>query len=517
MPDHAVIDTYEDLLYEEAPYTEAHPSLLLARVALAGLTPPDPSRIRVLELGCALGGHLLPLAALWPQATWVGLDLSEPQIARARARARAAGLERVDLRVADVATVDPDSLGTFDVIVCHGVYTWVPPAARRGIRRILARCLAPRGIAYVSVNTEPGWGLRGILRRVLARTDRPEAPDAERVKRAREVLAVWSQALAGRESAPSVALREEVDRLRGTGDPYIRYEHLAAINEPVWLDALAGDMAEAGLLYLGDASLLRSLPTFDPQVASWIEAEAAGARDPMVARETLHDQFLVRMFRRTLWMRREARPDRRLVGERLAGLTLVSRLVPDDADDIDWRIPDGLHLTDVPPHLDAALHALHRARPGGLSTEAIHEAVARAGHLPDPRVRRRLNADLLELLRLEGLHAWHGFPPLATTPPHRPRATALARLQAAAAGDTPFVADLLHRQQALRRTEAALLRGCDGTRDREALVDVLLEALDAGQIRITGDDGPVTDRATLGQVVDALLADLTRRALFLQG
>ena len=44
----------------------------------------------------------------------------------------------------------------FDYIVCHGVYSWVPPSVRDAILRISAHNLAEGGIAYVSYNVYPG-------------------------------------------------------------------------------------------------------------------------------------------------------------------------------------------------------------------------------------------------------------------------------------------------------------------------------------------------------------------------
>ena len=41
--------------------------------ALHGLEAPDPSRSRVLEIGCAIGANLLPMAERLPGARLVGV------------------------------------------------------------------------------------------------------------------------------------------------------------------------------------------------------------------------------------------------------------------------------------------------------------------------------------------------------------------------------------------------------------------------------------------------------------
>jgi tRNA G46 methylase TrmB len=45
---------------------------------------PPAGKARVLELGCGMGGNLIPMALGMPEATFVGYDLSGVQIERAR-------------------------------------------------------------------------------------------------------------------------------------------------------------------------------------------------------------------------------------------------------------------------------------------------------------------------------------------------------------------------------------------------------------------------------------------------
>ena len=90
----------EPISYDEVPYpgaalSETHPSNLAVIATLFGLQPALPSRCRVLELGCATGGNLLPMAELLPGSDFVGIDLSGVQIGMARSRARQLGLPRL--------------------------------------------------------------------------------------------------------------------------------------------------------------------------------------------------------------------------------------------------------------------------------------------------------------------------------------------------------------------------------------------------------------------------------------
>ena len=71
--------------------------------------------------------------------------------------------------------------GEFDYVVAHGVYAWVPDAARDALMALFARCLAPHGVAFVSYNALPGARLRTMLREMVllhAGERRPGCPSA---------------------------------------------------------------------------------------------------------------------------------------------------------------------------------------------------------------------------------------------------------------------------------------------------------------------------------------------------
>ncbi len=90
--------SYDDTPYVHAPMMRSHPGRLAARAVWRGLAAPDAAKARVLEIGCASGGNLLPMAATMPGARFLGVDLSPMQIAAGEARRRRYGLTNVELR-----------------------------------------------------------------------------------------------------------------------------------------------------------------------------------------------------------------------------------------------------------------------------------------------------------------------------------------------------------------------------------------------------------------------------------
>jgi len=91
----------------------------------------------VLDVGCGTGEITARLAAMFPQASFIGIDLEEPHLARARARCAPFG-ERVRFEVADAMAL-PFGDAAFDYVVCRHVLQAVADAARvlAEIRRVL--------------------------------------------------------------------------------------------------------------------------------------------------------------------------------------------------------------------------------------------------------------------------------------------------------------------------------------------------------------------------------------------
>jgi len=99
---------------------------------------PAPGE-RVLDIGCGCGASSLELARrVAPGGRVLGLDLSEPMLARARERAAAAGLANVGFRRADVQTAELEA-GAFDAAFSRfGVMFFEDPvAAFRNVRSAL--------------------------------------------------------------------------------------------------------------------------------------------------------------------------------------------------------------------------------------------------------------------------------------------------------------------------------------------------------------------------------------------
>ncbi|MDU2570664.1 MAG: class I SAM-dependent methyltransferase, partial [Veillonella sp.] len=123
---------------------------------LVGLKPPTAKTARVLELGATYGGNIISQAMHNPEATFVGIELSQDQVEKGNKIISDAKLDNVSLLQGDILNFD-ETLGTFDYIIAHGFYSWISDEMKDKLLDIISHHLADNGIAYVSYNTYPGW------------------------------------------------------------------------------------------------------------------------------------------------------------------------------------------------------------------------------------------------------------------------------------------------------------------------------------------------------------------------
>ena len=184
--------SYDEVPYDSNPFPQTHPDRLATLATLFGMTPPPPSQARILELGCAAGGNLIPHALNHPEANVVGVDLSARQIADGQQIVDALKLENIKLLHKSITDIDKD-FGEFDYIICHGVYSWVPDDVQEHILRIFKDNLSADGVAYVSYNTFPGWHMRGMIRHMMRYHVQQFADPNMQIKQARALHTFLSE------------------------------------------------------------------------------------------------------------------------------------------------------------------------------------------------------------------------------------------------------------------------------------------------------------------------------------
>lgn len=508
--------SYDVVPYTSYPYARTHPDRLETVARLFGMAPAPAGACRVLELGCASGGNLVPMAAELPGSEFVGLDLGARQVEDGRATVRALGLRNVELRHADILDVDA-SFGSFDYVICHGVYSWVEPRVQHAILRILVERLAPQGVGLVSYNTYPGWHLRDAVRHMMrwhtARFDEP----VQRAAQGGALVDFLANAV-DPGGAYGQLLRRELDILQRTGADYLLHEHLEEVNTPLYFHEFVERAHAEGLQYLGDADV----PTMLTRGLAPAVAETLGRISPDIIRLEQYLDFVSnRQFRNTLLCHRGVELRRALGPRQLEGGLLRCSAEP-EANVVDlslgtrvaMRTPTGLELESELPVTKAGLVVLRRAWPDVVRFEALVEqsrALLREAGVEVPSEEDGavgLGADLLELYCRGVLELHRLRPELCVTVTERPRVSAHARHWAEGRG---FVVSQWHVRVDVDPAAAAIVRRLDGEHDRAALVEGLMEDVAAGKLRVEGEAGalePEVLRGELGGLVERTLTAL---------
>jgi methyltransferase-like protein/SAM-dependent methyltransferase len=517
--------SYDEIPYPSQPFRYTHPDHLAVVATLLGLSPAQADRCRVLELGCASGGNLIPLAYTYPDSTFLGIDLSVEQIRQGEELRAALGLANVELRALDLVDVD-DNFGTFDFIICHGVYSWVPAAVQHWILEICARRLGPDGIGFVSYNTFPGWHMRGMIRAMMGLHDRQfrDRPAAERVGEARAILAFLAEAVPEENSPYSLLLRQHLEQLSAYSDSYLFHEHLEECNEPIYFIEFCERLAAKGLRYLGESEFRVMVPStsFSLKVQDQLQALAPS----LLEMEQYMDLLRNRMFRQTLIGHAPLQPSYEVREDRLSAFRVASTLRPRaPTPDLASHSPEefiaesGMTLTTSTPLVKAAFTALGELWPRTVAFEDLM-ALGRlrlAGSSPgcgpeDPAAAAAaLGRALLTAYASGGrrlVELWLRPPTFAAEAGARPLASRLARLQAAG---TNQVTNLRHEPVNLGPLDVRLLRLLDGTRERTDLVETLLQGFHEGELTIAQGDRPVSELAQAREILGGFIAECLPR------
>jgi len=244
---------YDAIDYDCTSYPQSHPDRLRTVARIFGVDAPPVANARVLEIGCGDGSNLIPVAAAYPRATFIGCDLAPRAIDTGDALIAAAGLSNIELRVQDLREL-PASLGEFDYVIAHGFYSWVPPEVRDALMMLLASRLTPNGVGFVSYNTHPGNRIRQIASDAMHWHARNSSSAAETLRAGREILTLMAMPGSMQWSADAAMRSEFADRA-SRGDSALYHDDLARPNDAFYFHEFVAHARLHGLDYIGDSDV----------------------------------------------------------------------------------------------------------------------------------------------------------------------------------------------------------------------------------------------------------------------
>lgn len=292
------LDGYRnDVAYNHDYHRELAPEALKLLTLAQGWASPAAQPLRYLELGYGNGVSLNIHAAATPGEFW-GTDIGTQHVEAASALASASG---ANLRLLDqsfAALLARTDLPRFEVIVAHGVWSWVSPANRGLILDILKRHLVDGGLFFLSTVAYPSEAELVPLQRLL------------RAQHASDPRTALDLPFALRDAgspyfAPDSAAGKRLEVLRDAPPGYLVHEYLHAHWQPSLFAETATTLAGAGLRFVGGHRLVDRYDDLIHPPATC--AMLAAIADPLL-RETARDFLRPRRLRFDLFLKGEPLP-----------------------------------------------------------------------------------------------------------------------------------------------------------------------------------------------------------------
>ncbi|AGZ82431.1 class I SAM-dependent methyltransferase [Campylobacter fetus] len=267
--------SYDEVLYRSNSYNMTCIDRLYEVARMHGLSPRNPDNARVLEIGCASGGNIIGQAVNHPNSCFIGIDLSDEQVKIGKEAICSIGIKNIELitmDICDLISIYKDKL-SFDYIIVHGVYSWVPNEVRAAILESSRELLDDDGVALISYNTYPGWKINEITRDFM-RFSAVNSDKQDKLQAALNALKFEKAAYASTKISPEqtyqILTRElkldTINQIEETKDKaYLYHEYLEIFNQPFYLSDFVADLEDFSLSYIADMQFHFSYDEFANQ------------------------------------------------------------------------------------------------------------------------------------------------------------------------------------------------------------------------------------------------------------
>ncbi len=493
---------YNNAPYQSFAFSHTHPAHLYTLAKLFGLKPVAIEKARILELGCASGGNLIPMAYHYPNAQFVGIDLADKQVQMGLKTINDLNINNIRLQHQSISEFTSKE-GKFDYIICHGVYSWVNDEVREAILRICKENLNSNGVAYVSYNTFPGWNMVNSVRDMMFWHTKNIQDPPTKATQARALLKFITDGLMEDHSPYAMFLKGEIALLSKQPDSYLLHEHLSSFNQPVYFYQFMEAANSHGLSYLSDALL----PTmYTDNLPTQFSKELNKINNIIIIGQYM-DYIRNQRFRCTLLCHQEEQVNRSLKTHDIENFYLQFMGKPTDPNFSENTIQDGVEMGFTHGAItlkvknkisQIALFILYQNQLKPMHYNELCDKVMNKANISDIALVKRYLNDDLNIMRsaFAGLINISSYPPLYTTEiAEKPIACPLARYQAKMQN---FVTNRRHEPIGLDPVTKVLLPLLDGTHDLPFLENAIETEIDAGRMHaFDKDKQPIQDKAEL--------------------
>lgn len=502
---------YDQVPYESFAYPQTHPYNLYTAATLFKMQPAPFEKAKVLELGCASGVNLVPLALAFPKAKFFGIDMSQEQIDEANRMKDELGVDNLEFAQQNILDFKPKrKTDKYDYIICHGIFSWVPEDVREAIFDLCNNHLADNGVAIVSYNTLPGWNsVRSLREMMLYHAKRFNTP-IEKVAQSKHLLSFLAENVNENNAGYKSIIENEMKLLNQTNASYLYHDHLENENTQFYLSDFVSMARGKGLEYVGDSNVNSMYLGNMPKDAM----EKLQALNDVVSQEQYMDFISNRRFRSSILCKQGNKIDRNIQKEQILDYHLsFAHAVEVSQDDklgkTTFKVGNAT-LDTSDKILTALLLKLTENPAKPLAVKDLVKSVQEDLKIKD---KKEVEASIVSTginLVLRGFLSLGSYSPeFSLEISDKPEAYKLARYEAKLNNySRRKLTNLTSQTVNTDVVTNILVAELDGSKTISELIDIMIEKNKEGLVRIDKDGEPLTDKGEVKRVVTELVNKL---------
>jgi methyltransferase-like protein/ubiquinone/menaquinone biosynthesis C-methylase UbiE len=463
------------LIYDSFPYPYTHPISMAALGTVMGLKPAGIEKARILEIGCASGSNIIPIAFDHPHAKVVGVDISKQDIELGQKHIKELGLKNISLLDCSVEDFAKSNKQTFDYVICHGVFSWVAPKTQKAILQLMHDSLDKNGMAYVSYNTYPGWhGLDAFKHMAQYHSKRFDGVE-EKITQSYALFDFLLKGISNKDHPYPKLLKQEIEFIESHPPSYVEQELLGEHHQPLYFHEFIDKIHDYELTYVGDVSLhFMYLENFPEEVRPALKELS----NDIIRFEQYADFIANRRFRNSILCKHSEKLtlNRNVSPHVIEPLHVFSRLNPSQEADgkTSYKNTEGkVAFTTDNPVVVAMLQILHEAKG---KTIPVKKLVEKTNFFlntkKDKMIEETVLGSLLQLYIGELISLYSASEKHITKHTDKPNLYPFARHQLTF---QDWVTNCRHEKVAIGEFERKILPLCDGTRTERQVVDAFID------------------------------------------
>lgn len=291
-----------DHSYGHYYFGQLSPSFLKGLLCLSGYAPPKKrghEPLRYLELGFGQGLSLNLHAAVDQDSEFWGTDFLPEQFENAQTLSQKAqlGTHVFNLSFADFEK-QCEEYPFFDMIILHGIWTWVNEENRQHLLNIISKKLKPKGLVYLSYNAMPGQTLLLPMRYLMCLYANRKVKEKDSLIRAQKALKFINEMSSARFFTDNL-LTQKINTITAKDPTYIAHEYLNRDWDNFYFIEVASSLYQVGCTYAVSA---RHLDAFSFAQAPDTLDFMNEITDPLT-KEALRDFNLYQGFRSDIYVK----------------------------------------------------------------------------------------------------------------------------------------------------------------------------------------------------------------------